>query len=85
MWYVTGSNSKFLSSDIVTEFRGRGDEIRNLSPLFCRVFILSIKVIYDDAWDDYMTYGGLPQVVGFTERTTEGRLPEKISFANVYI
>ena len=42
--YVTGSNSKFLSSDIVTEFRGRGDEIR-IYPLFCRVFILFIMEI----------------------------------------
>ncbi len=43
--YVTGSNSKFLSSDIVTEFRGRGDEIRIYPLSFLQSFILSIKVI----------------------------------------
>lgn len=60
--YVTGSNSKFLSSDIVTEFRGRGDEIR-VYPLsfleFCSAFDGSI----DEAWRQYATYGGLPRIL----------------------
>ena len=60
--YVTGSNSKFLSSDIVTEFRGRGDEIR-IYPLSFAEFYSVYEGDYDDAWDDYMIYGGLPQVV----------------------
>lgn len=59
--YVTGSNSKFLSSDIVTEFRGRGDEIR-IYPLSFAEFYNAYDGDYDDAWDEYMTYGGLPQV-----------------------
>ena len=54
--YVTGSNSKFLSSDIVTEFRGRGDEIR-IYPLSFAEFYSVYNGDYDDAWDDYMTYG----------------------------
>ena len=60
--YVTGSNSKFLSSDIVTEFRGRGDEIRMYSLSFSEYFS-----VYDGsvnkAWNDYYTFGGLPLVL----------------------
>ena len=59
--YVTGSNSKFLSSDIVTEFRGRGDEIR-IYPLSFAEFYNAYEGDYDDAWEEYMIYGGLPQV-----------------------
>ena len=53
--YFTGSNSKFLSSDIVTEFRGRGDEIR-IYPLSFAEFYSVYDGDYDDAWDDYMIY-----------------------------
>jgi len=60
--YVTGSNSKFLSTDILTEFRGRGDEIR-IYPLsfseFASVFQGDIEV----AWNEYFTYGGLPMIL----------------------
>ena len=60
--YVTGSNSKFLSTDIVTEFRGRGNEVR-IHPLsfseYCSVFQGS----RDEAWQEYFTYGGLPQIL----------------------
>ena len=58
--YVTGSNSRFLSSDIITEFRGRGDEIR-VRPLSFG----EIRPLYDsddEAWDDYFNYGGLPSI-----------------------
>ena len=58
--YVTGSNSRFLSSDIITEFRGRGDEIR-VRPLS----FSEIRPLYDSddvAWDDYFNYGGLPSI-----------------------
>ena len=61
--YVTGSNSRFLSSDIETEFRGRGDEIR-IYPLSFAEFYSVHDGEYEDALDDYMVYGGLPQVVG---------------------
>jgi uncharacterized protein len=60
--YISGSNSKFLSKDVVTEFRGRGDEI-HLYPLsFCEYFSAVGGDKYD-AWKDYYTYGGLPQVL----------------------
>ena len=58
--YVTGSNSRFLSSDIVTEFRGRGDEVR-IYQLSFSGFYSAYDGEYDDVWNEYMTYGGLPQ------------------------
>lgn len=59
--YVTGSNSRFLSSDVVTEFRGRGDEVR-LHPLTFAEYFNGMKGQLRDAWRDYSRYGGLPQV-----------------------
>jgi predicted AAA+ superfamily ATPase len=59
--YVTGSNSKFLSSDILTEFEGRGDEIHIL-PLSFSEFYSAYDGSKDEAFDDYMVYGGLPAV-----------------------
>ena len=60
--YVTGSNAKFLSKDIITEFRGRGDEL-HMSPLSFREFMS----VYDgnkyDGWNEYVLYGGLPLTV----------------------
>ena len=81
--YVTGSNSKFLSSDIVTEFRGRGDEIR-IYPLSFAEFYSACDDDYDDAWDDYMIYGGLPQVVGFQSERQKADYLKNI-FPNVYL
>lgn len=81
--YVTGSNSRFLSSDIITEFRGRGDEIR-VYPLSFAEFYSVYDGEYEDAWNEYMTYGGLPQVAGFqTERQKAEYL--KNIFTNVYL
>ena len=60
--YVTGSNSKFLSSDIVTEFRGRGEEIR-VYPLSFYEFCEYNKKDKGIAWKEYITYGGLPLVL----------------------
>lgn len=60
--YVTGSNSKMLSSDILTEFRGRGDEIR-VSPLSFEEFYNAYDGDKHDAWQEYCTYGGLPLVM----------------------
>ncbi len=60
--YVTGSNSKFLSSDIITEFRGRGDEI-HLYPLSLAEYCEGTGLAPRDAWKDYYTYGGLPHVL----------------------
>lgn len=59
--YVSGSNSRFLSSDVVTEFRGRGDEIR-IWPLTFDEYFNGIGGDIRKAWLDYYTYGGLPQV-----------------------
>ena len=81
--YVTGSNSKFLSSDIVTEFRGRGDEVR-IYPLTFAEFFSVYEGDYDDAWNDYMTYGGLPMIANFlTEKQKSDYL--KNIFENVYM
>ncbi len=81
--YVTGSNSKFLSTDIVTEFRGRGDEVR-IYPLSFAEFFSSYDGDYDDAWEEYMVYGGLPQVAQFSlERQKAEYLKNMLS--NVYI
>ena len=59
--YVTGSNSRFLVKDVITEFRGRGDEIR-MYPLSFKEFYDKRKDDFISAWTDYYTYGGLPLV-----------------------
>lgn len=59
-FYATGSNSRFLSSDVITEFRDRGDEVR-VRPLS----FSEIRPLYnsdEEAWDDYFNYGGLPSI-----------------------
>lgn len=59
--YVTGSNSKFLSSDIITEFRGRGDEIRVYPLSFAEYYsTLDKNAPFNKAWLEYATYGGMP-------------------------
>lgn len=60
--YVTGSNSKFLSSDLITEFRGRGDEI-HVYPLSFAEFASVYDGTLDEAWDNYFTYGGMPLIL----------------------
>lgn len=81
--FVTGSNSRFLSSDIVTEFRGRGDEIK--------VFPLSFKEFYEayegdkhDAWNEYIVYGGMPSVIGETTNEQKSKYLKEL-FNNTYI
>lgn len=81
--YVTGSNSRFLSSDIVTEFRGRGDEVR-IYPLSFAEFYSVYDGDYDDAWDDYMTFGGLPQIAGLQSERRKADYLKNI-FVNVYL
>lgn len=81
--YVTGSNSKFLSSDLVTEFRGRGEEIR-IYPLSFREYCSAYKGSADEAWDDYFTYGGLPLIL--SSETAEEKAEYLISlFRKVYL
>lgn len=60
--YVTGSNSKFLSTDILTEFRGRGDEVR-VYPLTFSEFASAFEGSVEDAWKEFFTYGGLPLIL----------------------
>lgn len=60
--YVSGSNSKFLSKDVVTEFRGRGDEIR-VWPLSFAEYYSAVGGDRQMAWNDYYTFGGLPQIL----------------------
>ena len=62
--YVTGSNARFLSKDVITEFRGRGDEIHML-PLSFGEFFSVYEGDYKIALDEYLTYGGLPQILSY--------------------
>ena len=62
--YVTGSNAHFLSKDVITEFRGRGDNV-HLYPLSFGEFMSVYQGTKQDGWNDYMLYGGLPPVVNF--------------------
>ena len=81
--YVTGSNSKFLSSDIITEFRGRGEEIR-VYPLSYSEFMSVFDGDKLDGWVQYTTYGGLPLVVSMkTDERKMDYLKEQKN--NVYI
>lgn len=63
--YVTGSNAKFLSKDIITEFRGRGDQI-HISPLSFSEFLSVFNGTKEDAWREYVTFGGLPKLCEFS-------------------
>ena len=81
--YVTGSNSKFLSSDIVTEFRGRGDEIR-VYPLSFAEFYSVYDGTEEKALNEYYTYGGLPLTV--IAKTDNGKINYlRTQKDNVYI
>ena len=71
--YVTGSNARFLSKDVITEFRGRGDEV-HMYPLSFAEFMSVYQGTKQDGWNEYMLYGGLPLVLNF--RTAE----QKIAF-----
>ena len=62
--YVTGSNARFLSKDIITEFRGRGDEI-HISPLSFKEFFSVYNGAKEDAWKEFCLYGGLPKVLEY--------------------
>ena len=63
--YVTGSNARFLSKDVITEFRGRGDEV-HMYPLSFAEFMSVYHGTKQDGWNEYMLYGGLPLVLSFT-------------------
>ena len=81
--YVTGSNSKMLSSDILTEFRGRSDEIR-VHPLSFAEYYSAVGGDKEEAFDDYAFYGGMPQILS---RPTDGAKMAylKSLFSEVYL
>lgn len=84
--YITGSNSKFLSSDIMTEFRGRGDEI-HVNPLsFSEYYPVAVKD-KAEAWNDYLYYGGLPHILaepdGESKSNYLDRLNEEIYLRDI--
>lgn len=62
--YVTGSNARFLSKDVITEFRGRGDEV-HMYPLSFAEFMSAYQGTKQDGWNEYMLYGGIPLVLEF--------------------
>ena len=81
--YVTGSNSKFLSTDVITEFRGRGDEI-HVYPLSFKEYTSAYDGTIYQAWDDYFNYGGMPFILSLnTKKRKEDYL--KSLFEKVYI
>lgn len=81
--YVTGSNSKFLSSDVITQFRGRGDEIR-VYPLSFSEYVSVYQGSQDEAWDDYLVYGGLPLILTMEEAEDKAEYLNSL-FQKVYI
>ena len=76
--YITGSNSKLLSSDVMTEFRGRGDEI-HISPLSFSEFYPASGQKKSDAWRDYLYYGGLPHILAESGGEAKSRYLEKLN------
>ena len=81
--YVTGSNSKFLSSDVITEFRGRGDEI-HIYPLSFSEYVSVYDGTIDEAWDDYFNYGGMPLILSYKSPDEKANYLTSL-FEKVYI
>ncbi len=81
--YVTGSNSKFLSSDILTEFRGRGDEIHIAPLVFSEYYPASGKDKLD-AWQEYLFYGGLPHILAEPDNEAKAAYLERLN-SEIYI
>lgn len=71
--YVTGSNARFLSKDVITEFRGRGDEV-HMHPLNFNEFMSVYSGTKQDGWNEYILYGGLPPIINISSPE------EKINF-----
>ena len=81
--YVTGSNSKFLSSDILTEFRGRGDEVR-VYPLCFSEYVSVYNGSASQAWKDYYTFGGMPLILSREENDMKADYLSNL-FKEVYL
>ena len=76
--YVTGSNSKFLSSDMMTEFRGRGDEI-HIAPLSFSEFYPASGKDKQEAWQEYLYYGGLPHILEEPDEESKSSYLERLN------
>ena len=81
--YVTGSNAKFLSKDIITEFRGRGDQI-HIAPLSFGEFMSAYAGSMEDGWKEYINFGGLPKLFDFSSDEDKTNYLKNI-FAETYI
>ena len=81
--YVTGSNAKFLSKDIITEFRGRGDEV-HMYPLSFAEYMSAYDGDKTDGWRDYVLYGGLPLIFSFETPDQKGDFLKAL-FEETYI
>lgn len=81
--YVTGSNAKFLSKDVITEFRGRGWQI-HVNPLSFKEFLQVFDGTYDQAYNEYSIYGGLPKILEFTEESDKVKYLKNI-FEETYL
>ena len=81
--YVTGSNSRFLSSDIATDFRGRGYVI-NLHPLSFSEYVTAFDGSIDEAWEEYYTYGGLPLILSLEGDTAKSEYLSEL-YRTVYL
>lgn len=81
--YVTGSNSRFLSTDVITEFRGRGDEVR-VHPLSFSEYHQTLGGDWEDNWNDYMTFGGMPYVATLVEEKEKTAYLQRL-FQEIYL
>lgn len=81
--YVTGSNSRMLSSDILTEFRGRGDEV-HVYPLTFAEFSSAFEGDKRDAWLEYYTYGGMPFILSLKDHREKSQYLKNL-FDNIYL
>lgn len=81
--YVTGSNARFLSKDVITEFRGRGDEV-HMHPLNFAEFMSVYSGTKQDGWNEYMLFGGLPPSHKYFKSGRKESFPEIIVRRNLY-
>ena len=81
--YVTGSNAKFLSKDIITEFRGRGFEVK-MYPLSFSEYMSAYSGTIQAGFNEYMLYGGLPQILSYTTEEQKVRFLKTL-FDETYI
>ncbi len=81
--YVTGSNSKMLSSDVITSFRGRGDEI-SLYPLSFKEYFNSVNKSFEDAYFEYSYFGGMPYILSLSNDSEKEDYLKKL-FSTIYL